>query len=681
VSSSVRKHADQTIGLCMIVRNEEAVLERCLQSVLGLVDSWVICDTGSTDGTRELARAVLGDLPGTLYERPWVDFGHNRSELMQLAEGTADYLLLLDADMTVQQRAPLPDLSAAAYLLRETGQLDFAVARLVRGDRSWRYEGSTHEYIATSGGFRQEQLDELLIEHRADGSSRGEKLLRDVALLKRDLARDPDNVRSVFYLAQTFRDLGKRELAIHYYRRRVELGGWDEEVFYANLQEGILRAQVDLDSAVPVLLEAWERRPTRAEPLYQLAHAYRLRGELALAHLFASRGLEIPYPTDVLFIHRNVYEWGLRLERALAASGLGRTDEARADLLQLLREADLPREIEHRVAGSLVEVGEREQERPSLAARRNPRRLASLAPSTRIGEIELDVSPPWPSFNPSIARDGNGFRMIVRTANYEIERGVLHADGILQNINYLVALDGDLVVRAIDPIVDRSSGVKRYPARVQGYEDCRLVNVAGRWYATATAAELNPAERRQMVLLTLDGADITSVKPLPGPREDVHEKNWMPMAVDGDLHIVYSCGPTILLRCDVESGTIEQVSERPAPDLARGFRGGSQGVLLEQGGHLFVVHEVDRSERAAQYLHRFVLLDERFALAAISRPFTFAAERVEFCAGMALRGGDLVLSFGVSDAAAGLAVVALGEVLGLLDSLDVADRVDRVTTT
>jgi predicted GH43/DUF377 family glycosyl hydrolase/tetratricopeptide (TPR) repeat protein len=664
----------QSIGLCMIVRNEEAVLERCLRSLLGVVDSWVICDTGSTDATREIARSVLADLPGTLYERPWVDFGRNRSELMELARGTADYLLLVDADMTVRQRAPLPELSADSYLLRETGELDFAVDRLVRGDRSWWYEGSTHEYLATDGRFEQEQLDELLIEHHADGASHAEKLLRDLGLLKRDLARDPGSVRSVFYLAQTFKELGKRDLAIESYRRRVELGGWDEEVFYANLQEGILRAETDIDAAVPVLLEAWERRPTRAEPLYELAHALRVRGDFAGAHMFASRGLEIAYPRDVLFIHRSVYEWGLRFERALAAGGLGMTEEARADLLELLRHAVLPRAIEQRVAEALAELGEKERTRPTLARGTRPHRLAALVPGTRVGEIELEVSPAWPSFNPSIAADGDGFRMIVRTSNYEIDRGVLHADGILQNINYLVGLDADLTVTSIEPIVDRAARVKRYHSQVQGYEDCRLVEVGGRWYATATACELNPTERREIALLTLDGADITAVKPLAGPESGRHEKNWMPLALADQLHLVYSCAPTVLLRCDVEEGAVEKVSEQPAPDLAREFRGGSQGIRVEQGGHLFVVHEVDRSERTAQYLHRFVLLDERFALTAMSPPFTFAAERVEFCAGMARRNGDLVLSFGVSDAAAGLAVLPLDDALGLLDPLSAGVR-------
>lgn len=655
-----------TIALAMIVRDESAIIERCLESVCPLIDRWVICDTGSSDDTRELIAGALAGIPGELYDTQWVDFGHNRTELLGFAHEAADYLLLIDADITVEQLAPLGALGADAYVLRETGTLDFGVIRLVRGDRRWWYEGSTHEHIATDGQFSQEALPALAIEHHADGSGRWGKLVRDVSLLKRDLARNPANARSVFYLAQTYRDMGHRELAIEHYRRRVEMAGWDEEVFYANLQEGVLRAELGQASASSVLLEAWERRPTRAEPLYELARANRQNGAFQTAHLFASRGLEIPYPSDLLFIHRWVYEWGLLLERAIAAAGIGRLGVARADLGALLRNPRLPPEIEDYARARLDDQRDGARVRPGSRDQRDPERLAALAPSLRIGEIHLDAKPAWPSFNPSIARDGDGFRMIVRTANYAIERGVLHAEGVLNNINYMLTLDGGLGVRSVEPIVDRSSGLRRYSSDIQGYEDCRLFSLGESWYATATVCDLNPVERREIALLRFDGADVAEVRPLVGPRPGRHEKNWMPFVVGDELLLLYSCGPTIVLRCDATSGELAMRGESDAPEIAEDFRGGSQGVAVD-GGHLFAVHEVDRRGATLRYLHRFLLLDESLALAGVSRPFTFTSDRVEFCAGMARRGDELVLSFGVSDAAAGLALVSLDETLALLE--------------
>src|SRR5580692_5161489 len=107
----------RSICLNMIVKNEASVTRRCLDSVRPFVSSWAIVDTGSTDGTQDVIRAHLRDLPGELFERPWRDFGTNRSEAIELARARADYLIIIDAD-EVLEAAPafeLPDLTLDAY--------------------------------------------------------------------------------------------------------------------------------------------------------------------------------------------------------------------------------------------------------------------------------------------------------------------------------------------------------------------------------------------------------------------------------------------------------------------------------------------------------------------------------------------------------------------------------------
>ena len=87
-----------TVCLNMIVKNEAGVIRRCLDSVRPFIHHWVIVDTGSTDGTQKLIREYLADVPGELHERPWKNFGHNRSEALALARGKSDYILVIDAD-------------------------------------------------------------------------------------------------------------------------------------------------------------------------------------------------------------------------------------------------------------------------------------------------------------------------------------------------------------------------------------------------------------------------------------------------------------------------------------------------------------------------------------------------------------------------------------------------------
>jgi glycosyltransferase involved in cell wall biosynthesis/predicted GH43/DUF377 family glycosyl hydrolase len=663
----------QTIALCMIVRDEAEVIARCLESVRPLIDSWVICDTGSSDGTPKLVAELLSDVPGALHHREWRDFGWNRTELMTLAAGAGDYLLLIDADMTLHRRGPLAPLTADAYLLRHAGDLDYSVPRLVRADRRWFYTGSTHEYLSTKGDFTQERLESVVVEHHADGSSRSQKLERDARLLERDLARDPDDQRSTFYLAQTHRDLGDDERAIELYRRRVELGGWAEEVFYAAYQAGALLAARDDEAAVGMLFDAWQRRPLRAEPLYELARFARMRGWHQAAYVFAQRGVQVAYPDDILFVHSWIYEWGLRFELAIAAYWIGDSEEALAINEALLAERCLPPEFERAARGNrdhcLARLGSPRSPRPAAPT------LEALAPSLRAAEIRLDVSPAWPQFNPTIAQADDGYRLIVRTANYRLRDGryeFLTDEHVIRTVNYLVKLGDDLAVTGIEPLLDGSDGPPHFAASVRGYEDLRLVSVGGRWFASATVRDRNPDERCEIALLGLDQATIESVRLLRGPSADRHEKNWMPfIGPEGGLRFLYGCDPTIVLEVDPATGACEVLSERPGPAGAAWFRGGSQGIAVD-GGWLFVIHEALELAGQRSYSHRFVLLDEAHALSAVSPEFQFAGHGIEFCAGMARRGEELLLTFGVGDHTAMLGVVDLDEILATLQEPAVA---------
>ena len=88
------------LGLCMIVKNEEHIIERALRSCLSQMDTFCIVDTGSTDKTKEIIQKVSDELgiKGHTYDRPWVNFGHNRSEALELARNHMTWAFMLDAD-------------------------------------------------------------------------------------------------------------------------------------------------------------------------------------------------------------------------------------------------------------------------------------------------------------------------------------------------------------------------------------------------------------------------------------------------------------------------------------------------------------------------------------------------------------------------------------------------------
>ena len=91
------------LSLCMIVKNEGAVLGQCLESVRGLVDEVIIVDTGSSDKTREIAQHFVGEVGGSVVDFTWVDdFSAARNE--SLKHATGDWILVLDADEVIAQQ-------------------------------------------------------------------------------------------------------------------------------------------------------------------------------------------------------------------------------------------------------------------------------------------------------------------------------------------------------------------------------------------------------------------------------------------------------------------------------------------------------------------------------------------------------------------------------------------------
>ena len=90
-----------TICLNMIVKNESKIITRLFETVLPIIDSYCICDTGSTDNTRQIIKDYFDskNIPGQIIRHPFKNFGHNRDYALKAAKSMADYLLFLDADM------------------------------------------------------------------------------------------------------------------------------------------------------------------------------------------------------------------------------------------------------------------------------------------------------------------------------------------------------------------------------------------------------------------------------------------------------------------------------------------------------------------------------------------------------------------------------------------------------
>lgn len=352
------------ICLNMIVKNEAPVIQRCLASVRPWISHWVIVDTGSTDGTQDLVRAALADIPGELYERPWQDFAHNRNEALDLARRHGDYILFIDADETLKMPEGFGwgDLGGDGYRFRcELDGWQYQRNALVSASQPWRWEGVLHEYLTQDGPHAWRDLPGPVIQVARDGARARDPntYLHDIAVLERAVAAEPENTRYRFYLAQSYRDSGQAEAAIRCYRQRVEMGGWDEECWYALFQIAVLteKTAAPVSQVRDAYLTAYEARPKRAEPLCELARYHRLRREFAQAHLFAQQAVALPIPADTLFVDTSVYLWRALDELTVSSFYVGALQQGRQALQKLIQENRFPDNEKQRILGNRVHYG------------------------------------------------------------------------------------------------------------------------------------------------------------------------------------------------------------------------------------------------------------------------------------------------------------------------------------
>jgi glycosyltransferase involved in cell wall biosynthesis len=351
------------ICLNMIVRDEAAVIERCLASVRPFIDAWVVVDTGSKDATPELVKQALAGIPGELHKRPWRNFGHNRTEALQLARGAADYLLFIDADETLEAPGAFswPVLEAPAYhLYADYKGTRYSRPALIDTRLDWRWEGVLHEFPVATPPVGFVQLDWPRIVVRQDGARSRDprKLHKDIEVLREAIGREPQNARHVFYLAQTYRDVGELERARETYWQRSRMQGWHEEAWYSIYQ--VARMTERLAASTPEVqaayLYAFHQRPTRAEPLFHLGRYHNERGEHALAYVFARPAAEMGPPPDSLFVEEEVYRWRALDEMSLAAAACGARAAAQWAMERLLREGHLPSTEVARVRANLARL-------------------------------------------------------------------------------------------------------------------------------------------------------------------------------------------------------------------------------------------------------------------------------------------------------------------------------------
>ena len=593
-----------------MIKNEEKILLRCLQAMEGIVDMYCILDTGSTDSSVTIAKKFLETHPGCVTEEPWQNFGYNRTVSFQRAQEycrtggwdlASTYGVLIDADMVfVCGNLKEKTLGAVGYkALQKNGNLEYMNARLLRMDYDWKCLGVTHEYW--DGPTDHLDKEVCYIDDKNDGGCKADKFTRDWDLLEAGLKAEPNNVRYTFYLAQTYSCLNMLPESIVMYKRRIEQGGWFEEVWYSYYSIGDLYKRMgDMIECEAWMLRAHAFRKERAESVYKLAQHFRTVGEHYKAYHYIQIGLNTPFPSDCLFIEANVYRGLFDYEASIVEYYTH--DDKRVGLRSSFRYLMKATEYRENVLQNL--------------------HYYTKPIAERSERVRLDS--PFEGYTPSAISVDHYPMANVRFINYWMEGGDYKTrGGPVDTQNAYMNLETGVCMQKMST---ESVALTKSATSVQGLEDVRVYRDSGVLRCVATSMREYDGSRVAQVEAVYDSAtgSYKDFRVLKSPYGRPCEKNWIPLPDTGMF--IYDWSP--LRIGSLHGDTLRIQITHETPPLFQMFRGSA--VIQTPTGWMALVHFVEYS-KPRKYYHCLVDLDSGYKPKRVSLPFVFFSPSVEYC--------------------------------------------------
>jgi len=674
-----------TLCLNMIVRNESKIITRLLESVLPIIDTYLICDTGSTDNTVSLIKEYFNarGIKGEVITEPFKNFGYNRTVALKAARGRATYALLLDADMIfkIEPSFNKQSLTADSYLIIQKGSgLSYHNTRLIRLDINATCVCPTHEYYDLPNGSKSEKLDSIWINDIGDGGSKGDKFERDIRLLKQGIEEEPNNGRYYFYLANSYFNSAQHAESIQYYKKRIEIGGWVEEVFYAHLNLGHAYITTKQDElALSTWMNAYDMHPQRSETIYEICKYYRNKGKNKIAMAFCMLGKSIPYPkNDTLFIHNDVYDTGFDYELSILGYYNNHPNMHKV-ICKLMNKTSQNYD-------NLLSNYKFYCPKISSAASASSSSASASYLLTKIGAIQMKdninvcgTTYAMSGSNPCIFKNGSKpdgsprYMMNIRFVNYHLNyNGSYHFevnDNKIVTVNNIYELDTEfnIIETSVKTYIPESNKL-----RYVGMEDMKpFADVTNNILFLGTCE--NPDNNRISIGYGAVNPDsyeynktlIYNIVTTPFNKDC--EKNWVLYNdSQGDVKVIYQWYPLTICKINNNKNifdisyenyhtendfkifdmkpSLEVIEKKDMPPFFRNVRGSSNGC--EYNGEIwFLCHVVEYSQ-PREYYHLFAVFDKKtMNLNRWSHLFKYDGEKIEYSLGLVVEEKRIIISY------------------------------------
>ena len=362
------------ICLSMIVKNEAHVILRSLQSVLPVIDTWVVVDTGSTDGTQEIIKNFFSEkgIEGKLVEHEWINFSDARNKALEESEKLGDFCLWIDADeelILINKNFKKKDLynilkkveSGAVNAVY--GSVNYSRKNIWKSNSGFTWKGPIHEFLSKENEGECDVIPYFYILVKAEGASWNnikEKYENHAKVLEEWTKVDNDP-RWVYYTAQSHKDSGNIEKAIEWYEKRILLDGYQEEkytslVTVAAISEGLKTE----DEIVNLYLRAQTFDPLRAEAIENLIRYLQGKESWEKSYIFSKYAISYhgknPFPYRNMFVDNLLYEYKLLEKHYLCCYWTNRISEGSWyfwKLLSSFNKLKIDKSVKNTILGNL----------------------------------------------------------------------------------------------------------------------------------------------------------------------------------------------------------------------------------------------------------------------------------------------------------------------------------------
>jgi tetratricopeptide (TPR) repeat protein len=652
-----------TLCLNMIVKNESKIITRLFDSVISIIDSYCICDTGSTDNTIELIIDYFNNkgISGKVVSEPFKNFCHNRNFALKSCIGMSDYVLLLDADMILEIKKFNKSILSKAdsfHILQGNDSFFYQNMRIVKNNGLYSYCGVTHEYINTPSDNITVGIEKqvLFIRDIGDGGSKNDKFERDIKLLLDGIKEEPNNERYYFYLANSYHDSGRFGEAINVYKKRIQLGGWQEEIWYSYYRIGLCFKNMDkMDDAIKYWTEGFDFYSQRLEGLYEIIKHYRIISKHKLANLFyqqAKQILDLKLDRNsYLFLQDDIYTSKLYYEYTIFAAYVD-VQNINDEVITVLNNSFDDNEVNNMLSNMkfykdiLIQKNKIVIDDEIISIINNE--------NTRLKSSSSCLIP---------NQNNDGYFMNIRYVNYLIDDNgsYLNCDKHIITVNKFVEMDKDLKIKT-----EKWMELKFDNRMYIGIEDVRIFNDI----ETNNLLFMGTGFHQNHKIGIVNGNyDINSGKLnereiVPDFANSDCEKNWVFVDYNGSSHIIYNWHPLKICKMNNDKNILSLVKTNDMPKIFSRIRGSTNGfkyskkIDTNNNGNItidiieeeiwFITHLVSY-ETPRHYYHLIVVFDTNMNLLRYSAPFKFEGHPIEYCLSIVVNDDQVLINYSTWD--------------------------------